>query len=127
MAAVVVDISPIVRWNKLLVTESVAIGARVERAVEVQAREVEARAHRDVPVRTGRLKGTIATSGKGLRKRVKAGARLPRPYARFQEFGTKHHAAQPFLIHQANETTHSAFVQKVATATFAGSIMRGGG
>lgn len=123
---VVVDISSLVRWNKLLAFEAATIAARVEKAVAEQTQAVETNALRDVPVRTGKLKGTIRVTGRGLRQRVRAGsASLGRPYHIFQEFGGRG-GAHPFLITQANQQTLAEFERKVQAAVFAGQIMRGG-
>lgn len=126
--AVVVDISSLVRWNKLLVTEAATIAGRVRPAVGSQAEIVERRAVAEAPELTGALKGSIHSfsTGGGLRQGVRAGRGLRRPYAPFQEFGTKRHAANPFLITQADSQTHDELARKVDAAVLAGAIMRGG-
>jgi HK97 gp10 family phage protein len=124
-ARVIVDISQLAAWNKLLATESVAIAARVMPAVETEAAAVRQRAESQAPTRTGVLRGSIRTTGSGLRRRVAAGS-AKAYYAPFQEFGTRKMAANPFLITEANPETLSEFERRVTTATFAGAIYRGG-
>jgi HK97 gp10 family phage protein len=122
---VVVDISPLVAWNKLLATESVAIAARVAPAVTAEAGAVQARVTAAVPVGiTGALRSSIRTTGRGLRRRVAAGS-AKAYYGPFQEFGTAKMPAHPFLITQANSETLTEFERRVSTATFAGAIYRG--
>lgn len=126
MTRVVVDIGPLVRWNRLLSFEAAAIAARVQPAVDEASAKVEANALRDVPVRTGELKGSIRTTGRGLRRSVRAGsASFKRPKHVFQEFGGRG-GAHPFLITQANRQTLTEFERRVDAALRAGAIFRGG-
>lgn len=121
---VVVDISQLVRWNKLLATESVAIAARVAPTVAAEAGAVQGRVVAAVPTLTGALRSSIRTTGRGLRRRVAAGS-AKAYYGPFQEFGTAKMTAHPFLITQANPETLAEFERRVSTATFAGAIYRG--
>jgi HK97 gp10 family phage protein len=121
---IVVDISDIVAWNRLLAHEAADIVRRVEPAVADSSGDVERAAQAAAPVLTGALRASFRRTGSGLRQRVAAGGGKAH-YAVFQEFGTSKMAAHPFLIHQANRTTHEAFARKVDRAVMAGQIMRG--
>ena len=121
---VVVDISQLIAWNRILAIESVAIAARVQPAVDAETRDVQNEAQARAPHRTGALEASIRTGGSGLRRRVSAGSGKAY-YARFQEFGTRKMRANPFLITQANQETLGEFERRVVTATFAGAIYRG--
>jgi len=125
-SSVAVDFAQIVAWNRRVIGEAADVPDRVERAVTAAAADVEDRAVAMAPVRTGALRASIRTTGKGLRRRVAAG-NAKAYYAQFHEFGTGKMPAHPFLVHQANEGTAAAFEARVATATFAGAIFRGGG
>lgn len=124
MARVVVDISDLIAWNRILGIEAVEIARRVEPAVAAEANDVRAAATARAPYLHGALRESIRTTGAGLRRRVAAGS-AKAYYAPFQEFGTSKMAAHPFLITQANNETLGQFERRVATATFAGQIYRG--
>lgn len=121
---VVVDISELVRWNKLLATESVEIAGRAAGAVAKETSDVEGRVLGAVPVLSGALRSTVRTTGGGLRRRVAAGS-AKAYYGPFQEFGTGKMSPHPFLITHANPETLAEFEARVRTATFAGAIYRG--
>jgi HK97 gp10 family phage protein len=125
-SSVAVDFAQIVAWNRRVIGEAADVPDRVGRAVAAAAGDVEDRAVAMAPVRTGALRASIRTTGKGLRRRVAAG-NAKAYYAAFQEFGTGQMSAHPFLVHQANEGTAAAFEARVAMATFAGAIFRGEG
>lgn len=112
------------RWGGMLAEETVEIAARVGQAVAESQDDIFSQAQSDVPVLTGRLKGTIRKTGRApLRRRVKAGGARAF-YARFQEFGVKHHSAQPFLITHANRPNRDRFEREVWVAVQAGHIYR---
>lgn len=121
---VAVDTTPLQRWGGMLAEETVAIVGRVGGAVADEQSEIEQQAQADVPVLTGRLKGSIRGTGRSpLRRRVRAGG-AKAFYGRFQEFGTRHHSANPFLITQASRQRLDGFERKVDTAVREGAIYR---
>jgi len=121
---VVVDISELRQWGKLLATESVEIAARATGAVAKETSDVERRVLAAVPVLSGALRATVRNAGGGLRRRVTAGS-AKAYYGRFQEFGTARMSPHPFLITQADPPTLAEFEARVRTAAFAGAIYRG--
>lgn len=123
-SAVAIDTSQLQRWGGLIATEIVDIARRVEGAVdEQQSDDVFVEAVTRVPVLTGVLRGTIRQTGRGLTRRVRAGGARAF-YARYQEYGTRHHAAQPFLMTQADAAGMQAFERRVAQALAKGAIYR---
>jgi len=91
------------------------IAARVEIAVNETAQSVAADAQRRAPVLTGRLRAEVhaepAAGGPTLIARVVS----PTPYAKYQEFGTRHNRAQPYL-RPALAAARSAFRARLAKA-----------
>jgi len=104
-----------------------ARGALVEAVSKKAAQPVLAGVRRRVPVDTGLLKNSIqATRPRVGRARAvvrvgadrrtlesargggKDGGRKTAPYDRFQEFGTRHHAARPFLRPGLDATRRTA-------------------
>jgi HK97 gp10 family phage protein len=118
-----VDMSEVQRWGGLLASEAQAIYDRVVPAVEDQQAQVEARAKAEAPRRTGVLAGSVRRTGKGLIRRVKAGSARAY-YAHFHEFGTKKMSANPFLLTQADASTHSEFEGRVQRAVDNGPVYR---
>jgi HK97 gp10 family phage protein len=118
-----VDFSQVARWSEELDAEAIRVGQRIEPAVNAQTVAVASRAVSDAPVLTGRLRGSIKPSGRGLRRRVKAGGGSAY-YALFQEFGTRKMSANPFLLKQANARAQAEFEKRVDQALGAGSIYR---
>jgi HK97 gp10 family phage protein len=115
------DTSEVQHWRGLLDGEARAIGQRIEGAVGAQALVVAGRAIAEAPHLTGALRGSIRPLGRGLRQRVKAGNNRAF-YARFQEFGTRKMAANPFLFKQANAGAHAEFEARVSRALAQGPI-----
>jgi len=115
------DMSDVQRWGGLLDSEARQVGRRIETAVAAQTAVVVARAGAAAPVRTGALRGSIRPLGKGLRRRVRAGNKQAF-YARYQEFGTRKMAANPFLVIQANPGAQSEFESRVDRALAEGEI-----
>jgi len=115
------DMSEVQRWSGLLDSEARDVGRRIETAVGEQTTAVVARAVAAAPVRTGALRGSIRPDGKGLGRRVRAGGSKAF-YARYQEFGTRKMAANPFLVIQANPGTESEFETRVDRALGEGAI-----
>jgi HK97 gp10 family phage protein len=115
------DMSEIQRWSGLLDAEARQIGQRIETAVAHETATVVTRATAAAPVLTGTLRGSIRPLGKGLRRRVKAG-NSKAFYARYQEFGTRKMAANPFLVIQANPMAQSEFESLVDRAIGQGEI-----
>lgn len=121
MIEIEVDLSEVQQWAGLLAEEIIEIGQRVEVAVGEQTDIVNQGATRDVPVLTGALRGTIRSTGKGLRRSVRAGTSRVF-WARFQEFGTRKMSANPFLLPQADEAAQRDFVRRVDQAVNGGAI-----
>lgn len=66
----------------------------VKQAVRTAGKEMERVAKRKVPVKTGKLKGSITGQASDFRYELTAGEK----YAQYVEFGTKRHGhAQPFM------------------------------
>lgn len=118
-----VDMSDVQRWGGLLDVEAQQVGRRIETAVAGQTTAVQTRASAQAPRLTGALAGSIRPGGRGLRRTVRAGNRRAY-YARFQEFGTRKMAANPFLIVQANPQAQSEFEDRVDRALGQGGIYR---
>lgn len=72
------------------------VRADLPRAVKEAAEPVRAQAQTLAPWRTGALAGSIRIVGVLNKVAVRAGGKGPF-YARFQEYGTKNMAANPFL------------------------------
>ena len=71
-----------------------AAPANADRIVEESARAIEGGAKINAPVDTGNLRNSISVQKAGeAKRRIGASAE----YAIFQEMGTRHHAAHPFL------------------------------
>lgn len=96
MTAIVRGISAVVR-NIGALDKQIKAGAR--KAQMRAALEIEREAVAEVPVDTGRLKGSISTQEVGniveVGSGVKAGSEVE--YAHKVEFGTQHQAAHPYL------------------------------
>lgn len=116
-----VDTSDVQRWGGLLASEATQIASRVETEVAATQALVVAGANAAVPRRTGVLAGTIRPLGGGLRRQVKAGS-AKAYYARFQEFGTRKMAANPFLLIQANPANQAGFERRVDDAIGRGQV-----
>jgi len=90
------------------------IEAGVRKAQLRAAFEIEQEAVANVPVDTGRLKGSISTQEVGdtieVGSGVKAGSEVE--YAHYVEFGTQHQAAHPFL-QPAVETVKAKYPQMI--------------
>jgi HK97 gp10 family phage protein len=116
-----VDTSDLQRWGGLLASEVKSVGVRLERAVGEQQMEVVVRATAAAPVLSGTMRGTIRPLGGGLRRRVRAGSSKAF-YARYQEFGTRKMAANPFLFPQADAAAHAEFERRANRALDEGEI-----
>lgn len=124
--AVQLDTSLVQRWGGLLAIEVAAIANRVKPAVGDQTDVVVSRAQAAAPALTGALRGSIRPTGagrSGLRRRVRAG-NSKAFYARFQEFGTRKMAANPFLLKQVNSNSLGEFEGRVRRALDDGEIYR---
>lgn len=117
------DLSEVQRWGGLLASEQEDIVSRLTSAVAAEQAVVEQRARTAAPRRTGTLAGTIRRTGRGLTRRVKAGtARVYYPL--FVDRGTSKMAARPFLLGQADSSTHAEFEGRVRRALDNGPIYR---
>jgi len=89
--------------------------ARIEAAVNETAEAVAADAQKRAPVLTGRLRAEVhaepAAGGPVFVARVVS----PTPYAKYQEFGTRHNRAQPYL-RPALAAQRSAYRARLAKA-----------
>lgn len=121
--AIFVDTSEIQRWGGILASEAAQIVGRIQPEVAATQALVVARATAAAPRRSGALAGSIRPLGGGLRRRVKAGS-AKAYYARFQEFGTRKMAANPFLLIQANRAAQAAFEARVDRAITRGEMYR---
>ena len=70
------------------------IHGRISVAVRKAAMDIEAQAKSRAPVDTGNLRGSIAASGHDADYRVDS----PANYSLYQEFGTRHMGAHPYMI-----------------------------
>lgn len=119
---ITIDVSELQRWGGLLDSEVRSIGIRIGEAVAEEQAVVIAQARAVVPRGvTGNLAASIRPLGKALRRSVRAGSNKAF-YARFQEFGTRKMAANPFLVVQANMVEQRAFEGRVERAIEAGEI-----
>lgn len=121
--AVIVDTSEIQRWGGLLASEAQQVIDRVEPVVADRQAIVIAGAVASAPTLTGALRGSIRPLGKGLNRRVRAGSGKAF-YARFQEFGTRKMAANPFLFPQVTGQAQAAFEAQVDRALGQGEVYR---
>lgn len=118
---VAIDFTDVQRWGGLLAEETVAIAQRVEPAVVAQQRSVHQAIQEAAPFRTGALRGSVRTTGKGLSRWVRAGSRKAF-YARFLEFGTRKMDARPFVRPHAGEPELREFERRVDAALTDGPI-----
>lgn len=116
--------SEVVAFSKLLDMEANEASRRVEGALEDMQQLILTRARAAAPEATGALKRDIRPIGRrGMSRRVRAGKKKTF-YSKFQEFGTRKMAANPFLLKQANPGTQSEFERRVQTAISHGRIYR---
>ncbi len=119
-----VDMTEVVSFSKLLDMEANEAARRVEKALEAQQQVILTRAKAAAPERTGALKRDIRPIGRrGMSRRVRAGKKKTF-YSKFQEFGTRKMAANPFLLKQANPGTQAEFERRVQAAISLGRIYR---
>ena len=79
------------RYEKRIVNKHLRAG--FEGGGEIVRADAESRA----PVLTGHLEGSMLLEWVPRRRYVRVGPARDAYYGEFQEFGTSHHAAQPFL------------------------------
>jgi HK97 gp10 family phage protein len=115
------DLSAVQKWGGLLAEEAEAIARRIEPAVAAQQAEVLAAVRADAPARTGAVKGSVRTTGRGMSRFVRAGNRKTF-YARFLEFGTQKMAARSFVRPNADGSVHAEFEDRIDTALARGPI-----
>ncbi len=106
MSRRVVPIKGAASLRRVLRQAPAEMSQELRTAIAEGAETVEAEMRARVPVRTGKLEASISTkmSRDGMAARVGPGVAGKRAMrsggwkARFAEFGTKHHAAQPFVF-----------------------------
>lgn len=123
MSMIFFDQSQLQRWGGMLREETVSVGLRVERAVAEQQADIHAAALAQVGHQSGRLKGTIRPSGRGLRRRVRAGGARA-VYGGHHEFGARSFPGNPFLLGQVTAQRRQEFTAAVLAAVMAGRIYR---
>lgn len=122
---VIIDTGHLSQWAGLLHAEVLEVARRIEPAVAEMTREIEQAAVAAAPVRTGALRSNIrSTPPRKLRANVRIPVAGRQFYARFQEFGTKRMAANPFLLVQADKAAHQQFETRVDRALTAGGPFR---
>lgn len=115
------DLSAVQKWGGLLADEAEAIAQRIEPAVRAQQLDVQAQVQADAPERSGALKASVRTTGRGLSRWVRAGNKRAF-YGRFLEFGTRKMAARSFVRPNADRAAHAEFEDRIDDALARGPV-----